>query len=203
MFYQPQLRNHGLPHDPFKALIAPRPIGWISTRATDGRVNLAPYSYFNALCDDPWLVAFASDGEKDSMTFAKDSGEFALNIVTAEFLDAMVASSVNAPRGSSEFDFAGLDTEPCELIAAPRVKGIKAAMECKVTEILQPKLLSGGASGVHMVIGEVIGIYIDPSILTDGLVDYNRARLLSRLGYLDYGLIGETVPRRRPKWPVT
>jgi flavin reductase (DIM6/NTAB) family NADH-FMN oxidoreductase RutF len=202
MFFRPNLRNHGLPHDPFKALIAPRPIGWISTRARDGRVNLAPYSYFNALCDDPWLLAFASDGEKDSMVFAKDSGEFAVNIVTAEFLDVMVASSVNAPRGASEFDFTSLDSEPCELIAAPRVKGIKAAMECKVTEIIQPKLLSGAASGVHMVIGEVVGIYIDPSILNNGLVDYDRARFVSRLGYLEYGLIGETVSRRRPKWPA-
>jgi flavin reductase (DIM6/NTAB) family NADH-FMN oxidoreductase RutF len=202
MFFQPKLRNHGLPHDPFKALIAPRPIGWISTRAKDGRVNLAPYSYFNALCDDPWLLAFASDGEKDSMVFAKDSGEFAVNIVTAEFLDVMVASSVNAPRGASEFDFTSLSSEPCELIAAPRVKGIKAAMECKVTEIIQPKLLSGAASGVHMVIGEVVGIYIDPSILNNGLVDYDRARLVSRLGYLEYGLIGETVSLRRPKWPA-
>ncbi len=202
MFYQPQLRNHGLPRDPFKALIAPRPIGWISTRAKDGRVNLAPSSYFNALSDNPWLLAFASDGEKDSMTFAKDSGEFAVNIVTSEFLDKMVASSVDAPRGQSEFEFAGLEMEPCHLISAPRVKGIKAAMECKVTEIVQPKLLSGAPSGVQLVIGEVVGVYLDANILKDGLVDYDRANLVSRLGYLDYGLIGEICARSRPKWPA-
>jgi flavin reductase (DIM6/NTAB) family NADH-FMN oxidoreductase RutF len=200
MFYQPQLHNHGLPHDPFKALIAPRPIGWISTRAKDGRINLAPYSYFNALCDNPWLLAFASDGEKDSMTFAQESGEFAVNIVTAEFLDTMVATSVDAPRGASEFNFAGLEIEACELISAPRVKGIKAAMECKVTEIIQPKLLSGALSGVQLVIGEVIGVHIDPAILLNGLVDYSQFELVSRLGYFEYGAIGQTQTRRRPRW---
>ena len=200
MFYEPAKRNHGLPHDPFKALVAPRPIGWISTRALDGRLNLAPYSYYNALSDDPWLVAFASDGQKDSMSFASESSEFVVNVVTRKFTAAMVDTSVDAPRGTSEFAFAGLESEPSTLVAAPRVKGIAAALECKVTEILEPKLLSGSPSGVQLVVGEVVGIHIDEDMLTDGHFDYEKAGLVSRLGYLDYAIVGPTFEMRRPRW---
>ena len=200
MFYEPEKRNHGLPHDPFKALVAPRPIGWISTRSTDGRLNLAPYSYFNALSDDPWLVAFASDGQKDSMSFAAESGEFVVNIVTQKLMDAMVKTSVDAPRGSSEYEYAGLKPEQSSLVAAPRVKGIAAALECKVTEIIEPRLLSGLKSGIHLVIGEVVGIYVDEETLTNGLFDYEKACLVSRLGYLDYSIVGPTFQMRRPRW---
>lgn len=200
MFYEPEKRNHGLPHDPFKALVAPRPIGWISTCSTDGRLNLAPYSYFNALSDDPWLVAFASDGQKDSMSFAAESGEFVVNIVTQKLMDAMVKTSVDAPRGSSEYEYAGLKPEQSSLVAAPRVKGIAAALECKVTEIIEPRLLSGLKSGIHLVIGEVVGIYVDEETLTNGLFDYEKACLASRLGYLDYSIVGPTFQMRRPRW---
>ena len=200
MFYEPEKRNHGLPHDPFKALVAPRPIGWISTCSTDGRLNLAPYSYFNALSDDPWLVAFASDGQKDSMSFAAESGEFVVNIVTKKLMDAMVKTSVDAPRGSSEYEYAGLKPEQSSLVAAPRVKGIAAALECKVTEIIEPRLLSGLKSGIHLVIGEVVGIYVDEETLTNGFFDYEKACLVSRLGYLDYSIVGPTFQMRRPRW---
>ena len=200
MFYEPQKRNHGLPHDPFKALVAPRPIGWISTRAKDGRLNLAPYSYFNALSDDPWLVAFASDGKKDSMSFAVESGEFVVNIATEKYADALVKTSVSAPRGTSEFDYAGLAPEPSSLVGAPRVKGIAAALECRVTEIVEPNLLSGGASGIHLVIGEVIGVFIDEQMLSNGLFDYQKSGLISRLGYQDYAMVGQTFAMPRPKW---
>ncbi len=200
MFYEPAKRNHGLPHDPFKALVAPRPIGWISTCALDGRLNLAPYSYFNALSDNPWLVAFASDGRKDSMSFAAESGEFVVNIVTQRFASAMVDTSVDAPRGENEFEFAGLEVAPSTLVSAPRVKGIAAALECKVTEILEPKLLSGMPSGIQLVIGEVAGIHIDEDMLTNGRFDYEKAGLVSRLGYLDYAIVGPTFEMRRPRW---
>ena len=200
MFDEPAKRNHGLPHDPFKALVAPRPIGWISTRAKDGRLNLAPYSYFHALSDNPWLVAFASDGRKDSMTFAAESGEFVANIVTSKFTSAMVRTSVDAPRGTSEFEFAGLEAEASMLVGAPRVKGIAAALECKVTQIIQPKLLSGLASEIQLVIGEVVGIHIDEAMLTSGRFDYEKAALVSRLGYLDYAVAGTTFEMRRPRW---
>jgi flavin reductase (DIM6/NTAB) family NADH-FMN oxidoreductase RutF len=200
MFYQPEKRDHGLPRDPFNALVAPRPIGWISTRAKDGRINLAPYSYFNALSDGPWLVAFASDGMKDSMSFAAESGEFVVNIVTRNFAEAMVKTSVDAPRGKSEFAFAGLESEPSQLVAAPRVKGIAAALECKITEIIEPRRLSGSPSGIQLVIGEVVGIHLDEDILTSGRIDYEKAGLVSRLGYLDYSVTGPTFELRRPRW---
>ena len=200
MFFNPGEHQPHLLSDPFKALVAPRPIGWISTRSPDGRVNLAPYSYFNALCDDPWLVAFASDGAKDSATFAAQSGEFVCNIVTHEFAERMVATSVDAPPGTSEFDFAGLETEDSAYVAAPRVKGIKAALECKVTQVIHPLLLSGETSAVHLVIGEVIGMYVDESIVSEGKVTASSIQQVSRLGGLNYGLIGETFPLVRPKW---
>lgn len=189
-----------MPHDPFKALVAPRPIGWISTRAKDGRLNLAPYSYFNALSDNPWLVAFASDGMKDTMMFAEESGEFVVNIVTRKYAEAMVKTSVDAPRGANEFDFAGLEPEPSQLVLAPRVKGIAAALECRVTEIIEPRLLSGNSSGIQLVIGEVIGVHIDEDMFTSGRFDYEKAGLVSRLGYLDYAIPGPTFEMRRPKW---
>ncbi len=200
MFYEPAKRNHGLPHDPFKALVAPRPIGWISTRAKDGRLNLAPYSYFNALSDNPWLVAFASDGKKDSMSFTAESGEFVVNIVTQKFTEAMVKTSVDAPRGVSEFEFAGLEQEASSLVSAPRVRGIAAALECKVTGIIEPKLGSGLMSGIQLVIGEVVGIHIDEDMLTSGRFDYEKAGLVSRLGYLDYAIAGPVFEMHRPRW---
>lgn len=200
MFYEPAKRNHGLSHDPFKALVAPRPIGWISTRSLDGSLNLAPYSYFNALSDNPWLVAFASDGKKDSMSFAAESGEFVVNIVTEKFASAMVKTSVDAPRGTSEFQFSGLETDASILVAPPRVKGIAAALECKVTEIIEPKLVSGLSSGIQLVIGEVVGIHIDEEMLTSGRFDYEKAGLVSRLGYLDYAISGPAFEMRRPRW---
>jgi flavin reductase (DIM6/NTAB) family NADH-FMN oxidoreductase RutF len=200
MFYQPEMRDHGLPHDPFKALVAPRPIGWISTRAKDGRLNLVPYSYFNALSDDPWLVVFAADGIKDSMSFAAESGEFVVNIVTRKFAEAMVKTSVDAPRGISEFAFAGLEPEPSPLVSAPRVKGIAAALECKVTQIIEPKRLSGSPSGIQLVISEVIGIHLDEDMLTNHRFDCEKAGLVSRLGYLDYSVTGLTFELRRPRW---
>ncbi|MBZ0164780.1 MAG: flavin reductase family protein [Notoacmeibacter sp.] len=199
MFYQPR-NGHGLPHDPFKAIVAPRPIGWISTRALDGRLNLAPYSFFNALSTHPHLVMFSSEGEKDSVTFARESGEFVANLATRNLFEAMNASSVDAPRGLSEFDYAGLTPEPSRLVAAPRVREAVAALECKVTEIMRPKGLDGREAGVTTVFGEVVGVHIDERCLTDGLFDIVKAGTIARLGYMDYTTVTETFSARRPQW---
>jgi flavin reductase (DIM6/NTAB) family NADH-FMN oxidoreductase RutF len=200
MFYETAGNRHGLPHDPFKALVAPRPIGWISARATDGRVNLAPYSYFNALSEDPMLVMFSSGGRKDSVTFAEESGEFAVNLVSEPLAAQMNASSVNAPRGESEFVYAGLSEEPCRLIAAPRVKEAYAALECRVTQVFAPKTLDGQHPDALVTIGEVVGIHIDEAILTAGLVDVTKARPVCRLGYMDFAVVSQTFAMRRPRW---
>ncbi len=198
MFYENN--QHGLPHNPFKALVAPRPIGWISTRAKDGRVNLAPYSYFNALGEAPMLVMFSSGGPKDSVTFAEESGEFAVNLVSEPLAVQMNQTSVNAPRGESEFAYAGLSEAPCRLISAPRVKEAYAALECRVTQVFAPKTLSGQPPDSLVTIGEVVGIHIDEAILTNGLVDVKKARPVCRLGYMDFAVVSETFVMRRPRW---
>lgn len=201
MYYNADANDHGLPHDPFKALIAPRPIGWISTRSRAGQSNLAPYSYFNALCDSPKLLYFASSGSaKDSATFAEESGEFVANFVSAHVAEAMNHTSINAPRGHSEFGIAGLREAPCQQVAAPRVAEAYAAIECKVTQVLTPHTLDGSAANAVVVIGQVVGVYIDDAILTEGKVDIVKALPVSRLGYLDFAQTTETFSLSRPRW---
>ncbi|MFZ1681651.1 MAG: flavin reductase family protein [Rhizobiaceae bacterium] len=199
MFFEPA-RGHGLPHDPFKALVAPRPIGWISTRAADGRLNLAPYSFFNAVSSRPPIVMFSSEGDKDSIAFARESGEFVVNIVGRAQFDAMNASSADAPRGVSEFALAGLDAAPSRVVAAPRVAGAPASLECRVTEILVPKDAAGRPTGVFVAFGEVVGIHIDDQFVIDGRFDIVRAGLIARLGYMDYAPIASVFARERPKY---
>jgi flavin reductase (DIM6/NTAB) family NADH-FMN oxidoreductase RutF len=199
MFYEPA-NGHGLPHDPFKAIVAPRPIGWISTRAADGRINLAPYSFFNALSGNPPLIWFSSEGAKDSSTFAEDSGEFVANLVSRDLVEAMNRSSVDAPRGVNEFDYAGLTQAPSRIVKAPRVAEAHAALECRVTEVFRPKTLDGTPSTAHVVIGQVVGIHIEDAFLTDGLFDMVKAGSTARLGYMDYASVTETFALRRPRW---
>ncbi|WP_269929910.1 flavin reductase family protein [Aminobacter sp. HY435] len=199
MFYEPS-KGHGLPHDPFKALVSPRPIGWISTVSKDGALNLAPYSFFNALSGKPPLVWFSSESEKDSATFAGETREFVANIVGRDLAGKMNRSSVNAPRGTSEFDYAGLTSAPSLLVAPPRVAEAPAALECKVTEIFRPKGLNGQETGAVVVIGEVVGVHIDEAFLTGGLFDAVKAGNVARLGYMDYSSIDATFSMRRPRW---
>lgn len=199
MFYEPS-KGHGLPHDPFKALVAPRPIGWISTQAKDGSLNLAPYSFFNALGTNPHLVMFCSEGAKDSYTNALETGEFVANLVSSDLIEQMNASSVDAPHGVSEFDYAGLTPEPSRLVRPPRVREAHAALECKVTEILSPKDLNGDPTSRYMIIGQVVGVYISDDALTDGMFDVVKAGNVARLGYLDFSNVKEVFQRTRPRW---
>jgi flavin reductase (DIM6/NTAB) family NADH-FMN oxidoreductase RutF len=199
VFYEPA-KGHGLPHDPSKAIVAPRPIGWISTISRSGELNLAPYSFFNALSTRPFLVWFSSEGEKDSATFAAETGEFVANLVSRDLAEKMSRSAVDAPRGISEFAYAGLTPAPSRLVAPPRVAEAPAALECKVTEILRPKALDGSDAGVFVVTGEVVGVHIDDAMLTDGLFDAVKAGNVARLGYMDYSMVNETFQMRRPRW---
>ncbi|WP_062222498.1 flavin reductase family protein [Aureimonas sp. D3] len=201
MFYETAHNDHGLPHDPFKAIVAPRPIGWISTRAKDGSVNLAPYSFFNAIADDPKLVMFCSSGLKHTASFAIESGEFVVNLATLPLAEAMNRSSAPAPRGSSEFEIAGLTEAPCRLVSAPRVAQSPAALECKVTQSFRPLGLDGPSPSAVMVIGQVVGIHIDERILRDGMLAMDLAEPLTRLGYLDYAVTREVFAMTRPKRP--
>ena len=200
MFYEPS-KGHGLPHDPSKAIVAPRPIGWISTRGRDGSVNLSPYSFFNMISGQPFLVMFSSESVKDSATFAQETGEFVVNLASRDLAEKMNASSVDAPRGVSEFGYAGLTPAPCRLVAAPRVAEAHAALECKVVDGFHPKGVDGMPAKAFVTIGEVVGVHIDDAMLTqDGLFDMAKAGNLARLGYFDYLSIEQTFQMRRPRW---
>ncbi|MER8825865.1 flavin reductase family protein [Mesorhizobium sp. M0938] len=199
MFYEPA-KGHGLPHDPSKAIVAPRPIGWISTVNKAGKINLAPYSFFNAFSTRPFIVWFSSEGEKDSATFAEETGEFVANLVSRDLAEKMARTAVDAPRGVSEFDYADLIMAPSRLVAPPRVAAAPAALECRVTEILRPKALDGTPTSAVVVAGEVVGVHIDDAFLNDGLFDIVKAGNVGRLGYMDYASVSEIFSMRRPRW---
>ncbi|WP_181703214.1 flavin reductase family protein [Chthonobacter albigriseus] len=198
MFYDPRRQPHGLPHDPFLALVAPRPIGWISTVSAAGVRNLAPYSFFNAFSSKPAIVGFSGSGMKDSVRNAAETGGFVCNIVSEDLKEAMNASSVTAPPEVDEFAVAGLAAAASELVAAPRVALAKAALECIHLQTIPLMGSGGGPVGAYLVLGEVVGVHIADDILTDGLVDVAKLRPVSRLGYRDYAVIDETFEMARP-----
>lgn len=199
MFYRPE-DGHGLPHNPFNAIVTPRPIGWISTRAADGSENLAPYSFFNAVAYVPPQVMFAStgqkpdrDGTKDSMSNIREAGVFCVNIVEYEMRDAMNTSSAMLGKDADEFDAAGLTREDCETIACSRVANAPAALECRLRQLIT---LDGPSN--FMAIGEVTGVHMRDDCLVDGMFDVTRFQPLSRLGYRDYTRVTEVFPLARP-----
>ncbi|TLP48654.1 flavin reductase family protein [Cohaesibacter sp. CAU 1516] len=199
MFYDSRTNDHGLPHDPFKALVGPRPIGWISTRSKAGISNLAPYSFFNAIATQPNLVMFSSQGHKDSVTNIEETGVFACSMVSHELRDVMNKSSAPVDPDVSEFELAGLTEAPCQLIDAPYVAEAPAALECRLLEVVRLNKYEGVDSSYEMVIGEVIGIHIKDEMLVDGKVDAPSMQLLSRLGYMDYATVNEVFSLSRPK----
>ena len=199
MFYETGQRDRSLlPRDPFKAIVAPRPIGWISTRSRDGRINLAPYSFFNAFCSAPPIVGFSSEGAKDSAAFARDSGEFVANLATMDLLRQMSETSAPLPRGQSEFVHAGLAMAPSRVVAAPRIAESHAALECKVVEIITLKNLRGEPLDNHLVMGEVVAFHIDDRFVRDGVFDTAAVRALARCGYQDYAVVGRLITLARP-----
>ncbi len=200
MFYRPK-DGHGLPHNPFNAVVSPRPIGWISTRGKDGVDNLAPYSFFNAVANTPPQVMFAStgakpdrDGGKDSLSNIRDTGAFCVNIVSYDMRDAMNATSGSHPAGTDEFLHAGIAKAEATTIACSYVAQAPAVLECKVTQIVD---LLGDNS--HAVFGEVTGIHLREDCLIDGIFDVTRFRPLSRLGYKDYATVSEVFSLTRPE----
>ncbi|MBC7283056.1 flavin reductase family protein [Hoeflea sp.] len=201
MFYETRDNAHGLPHDPFKAIVSPRPIGWIGTRGKDGSVNLAPYSYFNAISDHPKTVMFSSSGRKDSLRNAEETGVFTTSMVSRTLAEKMNLSSIDAPYGESEFDIAGLAMAEGRLVNAPFVAEAYAALECRVTTIFEVNSLDGAPSGSFVVIGQVMGIHLDEAALTDGLLDMAIAAPVARMGYMDYCDGSQPFQMRRPAWP--
>ncbi len=200
MFYRPS-DGHGLPHNPFNAIVTPRPIGWISTRSKEGVKNLAPYSFFNATAYVPPQVMFCStgtkpdqDGTKDSLANIRDTAEFCVNVVEYAMRDAMNASCANLGKDVDEFAHAGLEAAECSEIACARVAAAPAALECKLTQIVS---LKGEAN--YMVMGEVVGVHMRDDCLVDGRFDVTRFQPLSRLGYMDYAAVTDVFSLKRPE----
>ncbi|MFT8243401.1 flavin reductase family protein [Roseomonas sp. BN140053] len=180
-FYEPA-KGHGLPHDPFNAIVGPRPIGWVSTRAADGALNLAPYSFFNAFNYRPPLIGFSSTSAKDSLRNAQETGEFVWNLATRDLAERMNATSAPVPYGTDEFALAGLTPVPSRLVAPPRVAESPVNFECRVTEIVTLKGHDGRAAGAWLVLGEVVAVHIRRHLLVDGIFDTFNAGVILRAG---------------------
>ncbi len=201
MFIDPEVDPAPAPlrSSPLNALVVPRPIGWISTVSSDDVVNLAPFSYFNAVCGDPPCVAYCPNeahiegGGKDSLLNVEQTGEFVVNLVTWELREEMNATSAHVERGQNELAAAGLEAEPSVKVRPPRVRSSPAALECRYVETVR---LPGEMN--HLVIGRVVGIYISDHVVTEGRVDPWALRPVGRLGYTDYTTLGEVFSMPRP-----
>lgn len=197
MFYEPG-RGHGLPHDPMKAIVAPRPIGWISTLDAAGRANLAPYSYFNMVHNGPPMVVFGSEGLKHSAANAWASREFVFNLATRPLFEAMNASSAALAEGESEFEAAGIEAAPSRLVKPPRVAASPAALECRVVQAMELHDIDGRPTNGFLVIGQVVGVHIDERFLRNGRFDTVAAATIARCGYRDYTQVTEMFEALRP-----
>jgi flavin reductase (DIM6/NTAB) family NADH-FMN oxidoreductase RutF len=180
-FYEPK-DGHGLAHDPFNAIIGPRPIGWVSTKGRNGSVNLAPYSFFNAFNYTPPILGFCSNGAKNTLRNVRETGEFVWNLTTREIAEQMNLTCATLDYGCNEFDFAGLTEAPSRLVAPPRVAESPVNFECKVMEIVQIKSHTGVLAQSWLVLGEAVAIHIDKKLLKDGVFDTFNAGIVLRAG---------------------
>ncbi|MFC0267068.1 flavin reductase family protein [Kushneria aurantia] len=180
-FYEPR-RGHGLPHDPFKAIIAPRPIGWVSSQSEQGVRNLAPYSFFNAFCAAPPIIGFASAGWKDSVANIEASGEFCWNLATRRLGEAMNHSSAGVAASVDEFELAGLTPAASRVIKTPRVQETPVAFECRLSQLIRLKSAAGEKLDSWLVLGEVVGVHIDTAMLKDGVYQTAAAEPIMRAG---------------------
>ena len=207
MFYEPRV-GHALPHNPLNAIVVPRPIGWISTLDEQGRVNLAPFSFFNAVAYVPPQVMFATTGphaqdgaHKDSMRNALANREFVVNLATWELREAVNVTSAPAPHGVDELKLAGLTAVPSRIVAPPRVAESPVHLECRVTKHVE--LPTPDTDDPNTVVfGEVVGIHIADEVIVDGLVDVTRLDPIARLGYREYVRVRDRFTMMRPGWPI-
>jgi flavin reductase (DIM6/NTAB) family NADH-FMN oxidoreductase RutF len=198
LFYTAE-EPHGLPFDPFKAIIAPRPIGWIGSQSRDGHINLTPYSFFNAVSSRPNMIAFSSEGLKDSAFNAVETGEFTFSLATRPLASKMNRSSASLEANENEFDFAGLSMAPSRLIAPPFVAESPAALECRVTTALRLKDLHGNETNNHLIIGQVVATHIKDEFIRDGRFDTAGAQPIARCGYNDYATVESVWEIPRPR----
>ncbi|WP_115512741.1 flavin reductase family protein [Xanthomonas arboricola] len=180
-FYEPA-QGHGLPHDPFNAIVGPRPIGWIGSRSVEGNANLAPYSFFNAFNYTPPIVGFASIGRKDSLRNIEATGQFTWNLATRPLAEAMNASAAMVPSEVDEFALAGLQMAPSRLIDAPRVAASPVSFECRLSQLVQLHSASGQAVETWLVLGEVVGVHLAHAALDNGLYDPAKGQTILRAG---------------------
>jgi len=199
MFYDAVANTHGLKWDPFKALVSPRPIGWISTLGENNVVNLAPYSFFNAVSTDPHFVMFSSGGRKDSQRNAEETGEFVCSLATYELRDAMNRTSQHVAPEVDEMVLAGLTPAPSTLVSPPRVAESPVAFECKYWRTIDLPGPNGGPGTHAIVLGQVVGVHIDDRVIVEGKVDVTKLKPLARLGYGDYAVIEEVFELPRPQ----
>ena len=180
-FYEPA-KGHGLQHDPFNAIVAPRLIGWISSRDTMGRINLAPYSFFNAFCYKPPLVGFSSTTWKDSVANIQETKEFCWNLATMDLAKQMNATAAHVAHEISEFTIAGLTAVPSRLVNVPRVAESPVSFECRLSEIIQLKGADGGKAQAWLTMGEVVAVHIDKTFIKDGVYQTALAHPIARAG---------------------
>jgi flavin reductase (DIM6/NTAB) family NADH-FMN oxidoreductase RutF len=197
-FYDPA-KGHGLKHDPFKAIVAPRLIGWISSRSATGQLNLAPYSFFGAFATFPAIIGFCSEGRKDSITNIEATGEFVWNLATRPLAEQMNRSSAPVAPEVDEFQLAGLTAAPGRNVAVPHVGESPASLECRLLQIVRLNNLDGEPMDNYLALGQVVGVHIQNAYLKDGLFDTHAAQAIMRAGYrADYAQIGEMFQMIRP-----
>jgi flavin reductase (DIM6/NTAB) family NADH-FMN oxidoreductase RutF len=197
-FYDPA-KGHGLKHDPFKAIVAPRLIGWISSRSASGQLNLAPYSFFGAFATFPAVIGFCSEGRKDSISNVEATGEFVWNLVTRPLAEQMNRSSAPVASEVNEFELAGLTAVPGRNVDVPHVGESPASLECKLLQIIRLNNLDGEPMDNYLALGQVVGVHIQNAYLKDGLFDTHAAQAVMRAGYrADYAQIGEMFQMFRP-----
>ena len=180
-FYEPA-KGHGLPHDPLNAIVAPRPIGWISTRAADGTLNLAPYSFFNAFNYTPPIIGFASIGYKDSVRNIEATGEFCWNLATRPLAEQMNATSAMVEHAVDEFALAGLTPRSSTVVGVPHVAEARVAFECRVSDVVRLRTAAGAEVDTWLTLGEVVGVHIDEALLVDGVYQTAAAEPILRGG---------------------
>lgn len=200
MHYDALKNDHGLPFNPIKGLVVPRPIGWVSSRSASGRLNLAPYSFFNLVSSNPDFVVLGSSGRKDSMRNIEETGEFVCNLATWDLRRAMNQTSAAYPHGVDEMEKVGLTPAPSRFVQPPRVKESPAALECRHHQTLTLPGPEGAAESENfLLIGKVVGVYIDDAVIENGRVVASRLRPLARLGYMDYAVIEKVFEMARPQ----
>jgi len=199
MFYEPAKRDKSiLPYDPFKAIIAPRPIGWITSISAKGEINLAPYSYFNGVNSRANLLMFASEGRKDSVNNIEETREFVCNLATWDLREAMNATSAPLAHGINEMERAGLAAAPSRLVKPPRVAASPCAFECKLIKIVGMETADGKPVDCHVVFGEVVGVHIDERFIVGGRLDTAAMKPIARCGYDEYAVVESVFSLTRP-----